>query len=108
MRSGRNAKVGVHRVEISPAARTDLEAIDAYGFDNFGGEAADRMQEGIRQAFLILSEFPHSAPERPDYGENIRCKMHRGYRILYRFDGNTVMIVRVMHHSRASHGITDQ
>lgn len=108
MRSGRNAKAGVHRVEISPAAQTDLEAIDAYGLDNFGEDAADRMQEGIRQAFLILGEFPHSAPERPDYGENIRCKMHRGYRILYRFDGKKLMIVRVMHHSRANQDLTDQ
>lgn len=97
-----SAIADVHRVEISPAARTDLETIDDYGFERFGRDAADRLQDGFRQAFMMLSEFPHSAPERPDYGIDIRCKVHRGYRILYRFDGATLLIARVMHHSRAS------
>lgn len=96
------------RVEISPLARSDLEAIDDYSLSRFGEAAADAMQEGIRQAFVSLGAFPQSAPQRPDYGENIRCKMHRGYRILYRFDGLRIMIVRVVHHSRSTPDLTEQ
>lgn len=96
------------RVEISPLARRDLEAIDDYGLSRFGESAADAMQDTIRQAFVMLGEFPQSAPERPEYGDNIRCKVHRGYRILYRFDGSRIMIVRVVHHSRSASDVTEQ
>jgi toxin ParE1/3/4 len=107
MASGPIAKPGVARVDISPAARRDLEAIDDYGIDRFGEAAADRMQDGIRQAFLMLGQYPLSAPERPDYGDAVRCKMHRGYRILYRIAGTGVLIVRVLHHSRFISDLTE-
>ncbi len=96
------------RVDISPAARRDLEAIDDYGLNRFGEATADRMQEGIREAFVMLGQFPSSAPERPEYGAGVRCKMHRGYRILYRFDGSRIMIVRVVHHSRSMVELTKE
>jgi plasmid stabilization system protein ParE len=107
MKSGPIAKRGVARVDISLAARGDLEAIDNYGLDHFGEGAADRVQEGIREAFVMLSQFPLSAPERPEYGAAIRCKMHRGYRILYRIAETGVFIVRVVHHSRSISDLTE-
>ncbi|MFO6446203.1 type II toxin-antitoxin system RelE/ParE family toxin [Erythrobacter sp. NE805] len=90
------------RVEISPLARGDLETIDDYGLSGFGEPAANAMQAAIREAFVMLAEFPRSAPERPEFGENIRCKVLRGYRILYRLDEKRIIIVRVLHHSRSA------
>lgn len=100
MKSGRTAKPAVADVTISEAARSDLVAIDDYGTDTFGRDAADAFHEGLRRVFARLSEYPRSAPERSDYGKDIRCTMHRGYRVLYRFDGSAILIVRVLHHSR--------
>jgi toxin ParE1/3/4 len=90
----------VAEVLISSAARSDLEAIDDYGIDRFGEEAADAFNAGVDRVFEQLAEFPRSAPERLDYGQNIRCWMHLGYRVLYQIQGETVVIVRVLHHSR--------
>jgi toxin ParE1/3/4 len=90
----------VAEVLISSAARSDLESIDDYGIDRFGEDAADALSDGFERAFAQLAEFPRSAPERPDYGENVRCWMHLGYRVLYQLEGENVVIVRVLHHSR--------
>ena len=87
-------------VFISGAARSDLESIDDYGIDRFGEEAADAFNAGFERAFKHIAEFPRSAPERPEYGEDIRCWMHLGYRVLYQLEGETIVIVRVLHHSR--------
>lgn len=87
-------------VSISSAARSDLLSIDDYGIEQFGEEAADALNAGFERAFSQLAEFPRSAPERPEYGENIRCWMHLGYRVLYQLEGDTVVVVRILHHSR--------
>jgi toxin ParE1/3/4 len=90
----------VAEVLVSSAARSDLESIDDYGIDRFGEEAADAFSAGFERVFEQLAAFPSSAPERPDYGKDIRCWVHLGYRVLYQIEGDTVVIVRVLHHSR--------
>jgi toxin ParE1/3/4 len=90
----------VAEVAISSAARSDLLSIDDYGIDRFGEEAADALSAGFERGFAQLAEFPRSAPERPEYGEGIRCWIYLGYRVLYRLEKDTVVIVRVLHHSR--------
>jgi len=90
----------VAKVIISPAARLDLLSIDDYSLDRFGEVAADALNAGFRRAFNQLGDFPRSAPERPDYGENIHCLMYLGFRILHQIEGEDVLIVRVLHHSR--------
>lgn len=90
----------VPEVSISHAARSDLLEIDEYGIERFGIKAAEELRSEFRQVFTTLAEYPRSAPERPDYGIDIRCKVHRGYRILYHYDGDTLLIARVMHHAR--------
>jgi len=94
-------------VQIAPSARADLEAIDDNGIEMFGIEASDAMSDGIRRAFAFLGEYPLSAAVRPEFGAGLRCKTHRGYRILYRFDGVAVMILRVLHHSRETSSCSD-
>ncbi|MBO9498868.1 MAG: type II toxin-antitoxin system RelE/ParE family toxin [Novosphingobium sp.] len=87
-------------VFVSNAARSDLLSIDDYGVDRFGEEAADALSAGFERVFARLAGFPRSAPERPEYGKGIRCWMYLGYRVLHRIEGDTVVIVRVLHHSR--------
>lgn len=90
----------VAEVEITQTARSDLLSIDDYGFGAFGEDAANRVSAGFRRVFEQLRDYPQSAPARPEYGTDIRCKMHEGYRVLYRFEARRVVVVRVLHHSR--------
>jgi toxin ParE1/3/4 len=87
-------------VHVSRAARNDLLAIDDYGIDEFGVAAADALSASFRRAFVRLGEYPRSAPERSDFGKGIRCKTHRGYRVLYQIEGGGILILRILHHSR--------
>lgn len=87
-------------LELTPAARDDLSEIDSHGAAEFGKHAADRYARGLRRAFDQLARFPHSAPARPDFGEGIRCRAYRSHLILHLVEGNSVLVVRILHHSR--------
>lgn len=87
-------------VKISRSAQSDLAAIDEYGTEQFGGDAAAEYSRGFTGAFELLSHHPHTGQARPEFGKNVRCKVYRKHRILYRVTGDTVYVQRVLHHSR--------
>jgi toxin ParE1/3/4 len=95
-----NAAPGVAKLRLAAAARADLADIDSYGALHFSDEAAAAYSRGFRRAFALLRKHPNSAPAREEYGEGVRCLVHRSHRILYVFDGEEVLIARVLHHSR--------
>jgi toxin ParE1/3/4 len=90
----------VARLRLSADARADLAEIDSYGASQFGGDAAEAYSRGFRKAFARLRAHPLSAPARDEYGEGVRCLVHHSHRIFYVFDGEEVLIARVLHHSR--------
>jgi toxin ParE1/3/4 len=96
----RNAARGVARVKLSAAARRDLAKIDEYSLEQFGDEVASAYSRGFNDVFGLLGELPLSGQARPDYREGTRCKMHKSHRILYRVDGETVLVQRILHHSQ--------
>lgn len=87
-------------VRLSEAAGADLAEIDTYGSDQFGDAAAAAYQRGIDRVLTRLEDFPLSGEKRPDYGEGIRCVVHRSHRILYVVEPDRVVIARILHHSR--------
>ncbi len=86
-------------LDLSPAARADLLGIRVYSVDQFGGEAADGYFLGFDAAFVLLRQHPLAGASRADLGKDIRCLIHRRHRIFYHLDGDTVVIVRVVHHA---------
>ncbi|WP_295635855.1 type II toxin-antitoxin system RelE/ParE family toxin [Novosphingobium sp.] len=87
-------------VVFSNAAEADLVEIDEFSVVRFGEDVAERYMHGFDEAFTRLSEFPLTAPLRPEIGDNIRCLVHRQHRILYCASASDVLILRILHHAR--------
>ncbi|MEQ1543202.1 MAG: type II toxin-antitoxin system RelE/ParE family toxin [Novosphingobium sp.] len=87
-------------VEFSNAAEADLVDIDEFSAARFGEEVAEIYMHGFDAVFERLRDFPLAAPPRPDFGDGIRCLVHRQHRVLYTATENYVLIVRIIHHAR--------
>lgn len=101
-KSSPNAVPGVAEVKFSSTARRDLARIDDYSAEQFGGDVADTYARGFNEAFALLADVPFAGEARPDFGKDVRCKVHRSHRILYRVRGDTVFVERILHHSQDS------
>ncbi|MBB3359489.1 MULTISPECIES: type II toxin-antitoxin system RelE/ParE family toxin [unclassified Novosphingobium] len=86
-------------VRLTALARQDLVRMREYGNVEFGGALADAYFMSIAGAFDLLARHPEAGPARPELGDHIRCLSHRRHRILYRFNGAQVLVVRVLHHA---------
>ncbi|MGE3690594.1 MAG: type II toxin-antitoxin system RelE/ParE family toxin [Novosphingobium sp.] len=87
-------------VEFSNAAEADLVEIDEFSEARFGEEVAGIYMHGFDEAFERLRNHPLSAPLRPEYGDGIRCMVHRQHRILYVVTVEKVLVARIIHHAR--------
>ncbi|MEO6092452.1 MAG: type II toxin-antitoxin system RelE/ParE family toxin [Novosphingobium sp.] len=85
-------------VEFSNAAEADLVEIDEFSVAHFGDDVAGIYMHGFDAAFIRLRDNPLAAPLRSDFGEGIRCLVHRQHRILYVVEGKRVLVVRIIHH----------
>jgi toxin ParE1/3/4 len=100
MKSLRGAKPGVPKLQLTAAAIADLDDIDAYGAAHFGEDAADSYAAALRHALDLLEGFPRSAPSRDDFGPGIRCRSFRSHLILHVVENETVLVVRILHHTQ--------
>jgi toxin ParE1/3/4 len=87
-------------IEFSNAAESDLEAIDAYSFAQFGDEVAETYMHGFDQAFSMLARHPLAGAAIPELGRTLRCYVHRKHRIFYSVNGETLFIIRIIHHAQ--------
>jgi toxin ParE1/3/4 len=90
-------------LDLSPAARVDLVDIRKYSIEQFSATVADAYFLGFDEAFSLLRRHPLAGEAKPDLGRDIRCIVHRKHRIFYRYDGDTVLIIRVIHHAQDAH-----
>jgi toxin ParE1/3/4 len=90
----------VAEVEFSNTAEADLVEIDEYSVARFGEDVAEIYMHGFDAAFVRLRDFPLAAPLRPDFGDGVRCLVHRQHRILYTATKDNVLIARIIHHAR--------
>ena len=81
------------------AARADLVYLREYSIEQFGPDVADDYILGFEAAFDRLAEFPLSGVARAELGQDIRCLVHRRHRIFYTVQGETVLIIRIVHHA---------
>ncbi len=87
-------------VEFSNAAEADLVEIDEFSVVRFGDDVAEIYMQGFNAAFQRLRDFPLGAPLQPEFGKGYRCLVHRQHRVIYTASGDSVLIVRILHHSR--------
>lgn len=95
-----SAARGVAEVRLSAAARPDIVRIDELFAAEFGKDVADEYTRGLKVAFDLLKRHPRAGAAHSEYGAGVRCKAHRGHRIIYRIEGKTVLVQRILHRSQ--------
>ena len=85
------------RGKITRLASRDLESIQEYGRAQFGASVTDDFMEGFDGIFERLERFPHAGFAMLEYGRGLRSCLHKPYRVLYRYEGGEVSILRILH-----------
>ena len=87
-------------LDYSPEASADIEGIAAFSVERFGNETADAYLTGLEVACERLRDIPAMAAIYPRIRPKIRCLIYRRHRIFYRYEADTVLIVRILHQAR--------
>ena len=86
---------------LSPQAQADIDDIAYYIFVESGSlETADRLIESIYGRFVLLGTYQHAGRQRDDLLPGLRVFPVGDYVLLYRVEGDDVLIVRVVRASR--------
>lgn len=90
------------RVTLSRAALRDLEKARDHLLEAAGLSVALRFLDSIEDVHIQLSEFPMSGASWDFVGPGIRRWTVKGfsYGLFYRFDGERVLILRILHSAR--------
>lgn len=84
-------------LRISEPAADDLQAIAAYGTENWGWEKSNRYLDDLSSLIGNLLDNPYLGRTRDDLGSGVRgIRMHQ-HVIFYRIFRNQLEIVRVLH-----------
>jgi plasmid stabilization system protein ParE len=97
----------MHRLRINRLAQADLEDIQERGLAKFGAAATRDFMLGFDRIFARLKHYPLHGPSRPEYGRAVRCCIHLPYKVLYRFEGDVISVLRVLHASQQARKIDD-
>jgi toxin ParE1/3/4 len=84
-------------VRLRAAAVRDLTEILGYSIDAHGEAAAETYLADLDRALDRLREFPELGAVRAELNPLLRCLPCGEHRIFYRFDGQSVSVVRVLH-----------
>lgn len=89
-----------HRV--APEAEAELDDVWYYVTSASGSlEIADRLVDSIADRFFLLSRYPHlGRPRDEDLRPGLRSFVVGEYTIIYRIEGEDVLILHVTHASR--------
>jgi toxin ParE1/3/4 len=89
-----------HRV--APGAEADLDSIWYYVAKESGSvEIADRLVDSIAERFYLLARYPHIGRHRDeDLRPGLRSFPVGEYVIIYRIEGEDVLILHVLRGSR--------
>ena len=85
---------------LSPEAEADLDELWYYVATNGSVDVADRLTDSITTRFVLLGTHPRAGRHRDDLRPGVRVFPVGEYVILYRVDGNDVLIQRVVRGSR--------
>lgn len=97
-----------HRIEVTATARDDIRETARWLRDQASPETADRWLDGLFRAMSTLERQPMRCPlaaESDKFPEEIRELLYgrkKGgkYRILFKIDGQAVIILYIRHAAR--------
>lgn len=84
-------------VDLSRAARSDLDGVLLYSVEAFGYEVAAKYLADLHQAIVRLIDFPKLGSPAVELKRGTRCLPCRQHRIFYRIEGETILIARILH-----------
>jgi len=87
----------VHRIEISPAAAADLEAIWLYGFEQWDETQADEYYDALMVGIEQLRSNPLLGKSEERVRKDYRSIHLNRHVVFYRVLNDAVDIVRVLH-----------
>jgi len=86
---------------LAPQARTDIDEIAYYVLVQSGNvEVADRLIDSLYGRFLLLAKYPQAGRQRDDLLPGLRMFPVGDFVVLYRIEGDDVVIDRVVRGSR--------
>lgn len=85
---------------LAQEARVDLDELWFYLASNASAEIADRLVDSITTRFFLLSAYPLVGRRRDDLRKGMRAFPIGEYLVLYRVEGEDVVILRVVRGSR--------
>lgn len=88
------------KLELTQVAEADFNKLIDYGVANFGEKAASDYAEKIRSRLRDICAFPESFPEDADLQPALRVSPLLSHIILYLYDGATVTVLTICHHSK--------
>lgn len=85
---------------LAPEAEVDLDELWYYVAANASVEIADRLVDSLTTRFFLLGTHPRAGRRRDDLRSGVRAFPVGEYVVLYRVEGNSVLIQRVVRGSR--------
>jgi toxin ParE1/3/4 len=85
---------------LSPEAEADLDEIWFYIATNGTVDAADRFVDALTRRFFLLASHMRAGRARDELEAGLRAFPVGDYLVLYRIEGDDVLIVRVVRGSR--------
>ena len=86
----------LRRLELSPLAEVDLDAIGDYIAVDSPGNAL-RFIQGLRDQCRKITKAPMAYVARPELGEGLRSCAHGRYVIFFRASDAIVRVERILH-----------
>jgi toxin ParE1/3/4 len=87
----------VHRLVITPAAKSDLEDIYQYGLRQWGQTRSESYLENIKEQIWTLTKHPLKGVERSELPSGARSLPIESHTLFYRVTLDRVEIIRVLH-----------
>ena len=86
---------------VGPDVESELESLWAYIADESENpETAKRVVHSITKRFSLLGKYPHIGRTRDDLRRGLRSLAVGSFVIIYRIDGDDVLILHVLHGRR--------
>ena len=86
------------RLELASRARNDVRGIRAYSRGQWGDQQANEYSAALSRGFETLRDNPEIGVAADGLGAGLRSFSVEQHRIIYRIRGETIRILRVIHH----------
>ena len=87
------------RIDVSLAARGDIDDIVGFSVERFGRKITDRYIAGLDSLLLRLEIYPELGAPFADVTPPLRAISYRSHKLYYDYDGSVVTIIRLLHQS---------